>query len=193
MMTQIKIVDIGPSLSERLFKNDPKNDCEKAGHFISAAPTFVVGWVGRAIKQINSLDVRLENACKYDDVESIAMKIAKYSGYVFGKIGLLVGAAAMYLTFSVATAVDLLGIAVRTFGLPLDDDRKHNTSDDQVDLSSVLTENYETNEKPAETPRVPSFKRQLDALEIESMDPKGKLEIGSRTVITYPAPKALEA
>lgn len=135
-MTQFIIPELGPSLSKRLFNTNPTNDCEKAGFYVSSIPTYLVYWTGRAVKEINILSERLENACKYDDVDTISKKIAKYVGNIIGKITLLSAATAAYLTFSAVSALDLIGIAIRTLALPIGE--HENSEVENEDSSPVI-------------------------------------------------------
>lgn len=171
-MSHFRVPEIGVSLSERVFKTAPSNQLETVGYHISGLARFAVYWLGRAIKEINVANTKLEKALQIEATDTTARKVLKHAGDVSGKIGLCLLAGATYFSFGLVNLVDLAGIALRALGIPSE---------------PVATDKGESNVK-AESALVAD---NAVAAEGQKDLPAGVL--ASCVTISYPAPKTVEA
>lgn len=173
-MTEFRIPEIGSSLSERIFKTAPGNNFETAGFYISSLPRFAAYWIGRAIKEINLAVPGIEKACAVDiTTDSVAMTIFKRAGEVAGKVGLFLAGSATYFSFAAVSLVDLIGIAIRTLGLP---------GEEPTIQPKIVKRDTQNNDESINSSNKP--------LKPESVKEERPVILGSCTTITYSAPVA---
>lgn len=118
-MEHFRMPEVGTSLSERLFKASPcQNTLQSVGFYISAFPRTAAQWIGHLIKEINLGTRNLESICLVTKTDKTAMQVLKRLGETLGKIGFFAIGCVAYTAYVCISIVDLVGIAIRAFGIP---------------------------------------------------------------------------